>query len=206
MSRPGPFCEVEALEEQLRQHVMKAKSFEDIKEYYADVDINDPDFALLAMEILISQEPEHFSQVIEDWSKIKTTAEEVSTGDMMDEIPSLKGFFSLDNGISLIGVELGLVKHHPVYAVIYHDGYEFRGYIPSKGNVFNKDSAAAFGLDPKNDAEAYFRDFGKLKNIPDRAAAKSSLEGGYFYPLSFSKIEILKDLKMNIPNIVKSKD
>ena len=194
MSLSAPICTPEALEEQLRKHVMSARMIGSIQEHFSQIDTTHSDFPLLAMEILISREPEHFAKAIEDWSHIKTTTNEVSTGDMIDEIGALKGFYELESGVSVIGMELGQVEHHPVYAVMYHDGQEFRGYIPREGNVYNRETKAAFGLNPLRDSAIYLRDHGEAKRIPDRTIAAQRLNEGRFYPLCFSQTGILKDL------------
>lgn len=198
MHRHAPKCTPEALEEKLRKHVLAARKAKLVRRRFHYLETDHPDYPLLAMEALIRKDPDCFAEVLSDWSAIKTTTSEVSTGDMIDEVPEIKGIFQLDNGVSVIGLELGAVEHHPVYAVMYHDGRDFRGYIPDAGNVYNRDTKTAFGLDPMADGPAYVRDHGEVKDVHDRFTAAQKLSGGFYYPLGFNSDEIESDLNRNI--------
>jgi hypothetical protein len=198
MHRYAPKCSPQALEKRLLTHVLNCPKSELVRRRFHYLSTDHQDYALLAMEALLRKDPQAFPEVISDWSRVTTTLNEISTGEMIEEVPELKGTFQLDNGVSVIGMDLGFAEHHPVFAVIYHDGYEFRGYIPDRGNVYNRDRHAAFGLAPQEDAKAYVRDHGQAKGVTDETIAAQKLAGGYFYPLGFSASEILEDLNGNI--------
>lgn len=69
------------------------------------------------------------------------------------------GFQTLSNGFSFLGCNAGGDWEHPVFFIIYYDGKSFRGYVPEKGNTFNKYTKTAFG------SEGEFFDFEDEKNL-----------------------------------------
>jgi hypothetical protein len=84
-------------------------------------------------------------KVESDWSKIAFDLENcyIDPADKNDHWEL--GFQTLNNGFTYLGVIAGGDWEHPVYAIIYHDGNTFRGYVPTKGNCFNPVTKTAFG-------------------------------------------------------------
>ena len=64
-----------------------------------------------------------------------------------DELKSIMGLNTLDNGLTYWGMEAGGDWEHPVYFIIYWDGENLRGYVPKDGNVWNYKTKSAFGND-----------------------------------------------------------
>jgi len=78
---------------------------------------------------------------------------ENSDSDNGSHYGNLVGFHTLDNGFSFLGFAAGGDWEAPVFFLIYWDGKKLRGYVPTKGNVFNTDTMQAFGNDGKADAK-----------------------------------------------------
>lgn len=74
-----------------------------------------------------------------------------SSTPLIDERNPLLGIHTLDNGLTFLGCMAGGDWESPIFFVIYHDGKDFRGYIPSYGNVYNLDFKTAFGSEQERD-------------------------------------------------------
>jgi hypothetical protein len=61
------------------------------------------------------------------------------------------GFRTLSNGLSILGVTSGGDWESPLYFILYFDGKELRGYIPTEGNVWNTDTYTAYGNNEEAD-------------------------------------------------------
>ena len=55
------------------------------------------------------------------------------------------GFRTLPNGLTILGVTAGGDWEAPIYFILYSDGKELRGYIPTDGNIWNTDTNQAYG-------------------------------------------------------------
>lgn len=100
------------------------------------------------------------NKVTEDLSKINVDFENA----LMDQDPAyskIMGLQTLPNGFTFLGGIIGGDWQLPVYAIIYHDGKSFRGYIPNHGNTYNPYNKSAFGDDPEVDRQ-FMKD-----NYPD---------------------------------------
>ena len=81
---------------------------------------------------------EHNKAVSQDISKIDFNLENFGC-DREDNFCQVElGFITLYNGFTFLGCNGGGDWEVPVYFIIYHDGKKLRGYIPSKGNSYNK--------------------------------------------------------------------
>jgi len=69
------------------------------------------------------------------------------------------GFQTLDNGLTFLGFWAGGDWQAPVFGILYYDGKKLRVYIPTRGNMVNRKSKAAFGDDDEAD-EAVFNEYG----------------------------------------------
>jgi hypothetical protein len=198
MTHYAPLVSIEALEEQLRQRVLGAQSTSDLRSRLPHLAIENPDFPLLAMEEVLMKERAIFSRAVADWAVVETGFNHVNTADMMDEIPDIKGFFSLSSGLPLIGLEIGDISNHPVFAVMFHDGWDFRGYVPRLGNVYNEKLMSAYGRNIASDTIHYFLNHAETKRLADLEDACFRLTTNRFHPLRFSMDLILEDLEHNI--------
>jgi len=89
------------------------------------------------------------------------------------------GFKVLENGMPVLFVNAGGDWEYPICFCIYWDGKKLRAYIPSEGNVYNKEQKCAFGSEeemedyeeseffknkPSADPEKIFQDvMGRIK-------------------------------------------
>ena len=86
------------------------------------------------------------STISKDLSKINFDGENIlgwSKSELNDH--EELGLHTLSNGLTFYGFEIGGDWEFPVYVIIYFDGKELRGYIPTKGNVFDKKYKQAYG-------------------------------------------------------------
>jgi hypothetical protein len=65
----------------------------------------------------------------------------------------LTGYHTLDNGLSFLGLSCGGDWEYPVFWIIYWDGKELRGYVPTEGNYFNRITKEAYGNGDDKDLE-----------------------------------------------------
>lgn len=65
------------------------------------------------------------------------------------------------NGVPYLLCECGCDYETPVVFMIYHDGKKFRAYVPTKGNMFNRDTKWALGNDNAKDYKFLCKEFGK---------------------------------------------
>ena len=59
----------------------------------------------------------------------------------------------LENNLPVLFVNAGGDWESPICFIIYWDGKSLRGYVPTKGNVFNKKTKAAYGNEYDFDQE-----------------------------------------------------
>ena len=60
-------------------------------------------------------------------------------------IYDLVGYHTLDNKLTFLGVVAGGDWESPLFYIIYWDGKKLRGYIPTEGNPWNKETKTAYG-------------------------------------------------------------
>ena len=82
-------------------------------------------------------------QVKKDLSKVQFDLENITMVDGFGY--SLTGYHTLPNGMTFLGVAAGGDWEVPVFAILYFDGKKLRGYIPTKGNAWNRITKRAFG-------------------------------------------------------------
>lgn len=66
-------------------------------------------------------------------------------GDESDD--NLLGYHTLQSGLSFLGVSANGDWECPVCFIIYHDGSELRGYVPDKGNPWDRNAMEAYRED-----------------------------------------------------------
>jgi hypothetical protein len=131
-----------------------------------------------------------------DLSKVEFDFENVEMIDGYSIIPEsdrpkIMGFQELPNGFSFLGITAGGDWELPVFFIIYWDGHKLRGYIPTKGNIWNPINDSAVG---NNEAA----DLAFLKKL------NPNYEGTYadassFYDILWIKAdEILSDITHRI--------
>ena len=143
------------------------------------------------------------TKVSEDWQKVDFDLENLylNQADYSGSEWQL-GFQQLGTGFTYIGVMAGGDWEHPVYAIIYHDGKAFRGYIPTKGNTYNPVTKTAFGsehaeLDDVDD-EVELRRKGLIAlGIPINGNSEDDIDNAYQL-LGIDNIAIRKDIESRI--------
>ncbi len=119
-------------------------------------------------------------QIEKDLSKVEFDCENLDDGPRgyVDQsspvdIDRLLGYKVLSNGLAFLGIVAGGDWEMPVFFIIYFDGHKLRGYIPEKGNTWNKKTKSAYGNDDTEADDA--PDFNVpeiLQDIEDRIKAK----------------------------------
>ena len=61
------------------------------------------------------------------------------------------GFHTIENGLSFWVCAMGGDWEYPVHFIIYFDGSDLRGYIPTNGNPYNRATKEAYGNDDDSD-------------------------------------------------------
>lgn len=144
---------------------------------------------------------EMLGKAVKDWSKINYDMENLYC-DPAESKEWQVGFQTLDNGFTYVGIMAGGDWEFPVYSILYHDGKEFRGYIPTKGNSYNPVSKTAFGseddddmvvqgfiklgitvTDPKDSREATKQLMPKFDEIRKDISERIEISGTYSKPL-----------------------
>jgi hypothetical protein len=130
-------------------------------------------------------------EINEDWSKINFDRENLYVCHKHSESTDWQlGFQTLDNGFTYVGIVAGGDWEHPIYAIIYHDGKQFRGYVPTKGNIFNPVTKSAFGNE--DDEELYIKGLLALGiHVPENCDVA-------FLDCNFNFAEIRKDIESRI--------
>lgn len=98
----------------------------------------------------------YLPKVKKDISKILFDDENIyfkedGLSDVSWQKPKLLGLHTLENGLTFIGYWSGGDWEELVFYIIYYDGKDFRGYIPSYGNLINFDTKTAFGSEGENE-------------------------------------------------------
>lgn len=102
---------------------------------------------------LDAREPSVFPIVKKDWAKVDFSLENIIVDD--PDPYRYVGFHTLDTGLTFLGLMCGGDWEFPVFAIIYHDGKKFRGYVPNRGNAFHHDVKAAYGSHPDDPGEDF---------------------------------------------------
>ena len=94
-------------------------------------------------------------KVEKDLSKIEFSDENYICGDdrYPEELKDLIGIHQLNNGLTFFGMLAGGDSELPLFFILYHDGKQFRGYIPEVSNCFNASTKTAFGNDEDEDTK-----------------------------------------------------
>lgn len=82
------------------------------------------------------------------------------------------GFETLSNGMPCLFVNAGGDWETPVCFVIYFDGKKLRGYVPTKGNMWNRKAKAAFGSDEDDEEYISYNDPDREKKYAKRYKEK----------------------------------
>lgn len=92
------------------------------------------------------------SKIEKDISKIKFDFENFDCeGKSCSGYPL--GYEVLENKLPVIFMTAGGDWEHPVCFILYWSGKEVRGYIPDKGNVYNRKEKCAYGSEEENDSD-----------------------------------------------------
>lgn len=142
-------------------------------------------------------------KVYDDWSKIDFDLENFYADPRDSTEDWHLGFQQLNNGFTYVGVVAGGDWEFPVYAIIYHDGTTFRGYIPTKGNTYNTVTKSAFGSESnfETDTETEFDLIKKglaVKGADVSNATESNIYELYEQYLVFDYVSIKNDIEERI--------
>ena len=104
---------------------------------------------LVRHEVWKKENKTSLSTLLDDLKKIKWDAENL---DHIGELRDCKG-------VPYVLVSAGGDWEVPILFMIYWDGHKFRGYIPTKGNTFDRKRKEALGNNEELD-NAYVREYG----------------------------------------------
>lgn len=103
-------------------------------------------------------------RIVQDLKKVNFDEEnlEWEVGEGYSGTKGITGFHTLPNGLTYMGVCAGGDWEAPLFYIVYFDGQELRGYIPTDGNHWNTDTKTAYGSE------------GEAPGIEDDEAASSA--------------------------------
>lgn len=125
--------------------------------------------------------------------------------DVAMEIPvnegtGLNGIVELPSGLTLLTGVVGGDWEHPVLFIVYNDGKQFRGYILTEGNTFNRLSKTAYGNDEASDLEVLIATYPEHPTVKGRGQdeiAVSIYETGMPH-LTVDRTSIIADIEKRI--------
>ena len=93
--------------------------------------------------------------VIKDLSKIEFDAENRCTGmcHFTAKTPDIMEAHTTSTGVTYYGCIFGGDWENPIYFIIYWDGKELRGYIPTDGQCYDEECKAAYGSGENEEPE-----------------------------------------------------
>jgi len=86
-------------------------------------------------------------RIRKDLSKVEFDTENVEwvEGEAYAGADGIVGIHTLPNGLTYLGFTAGGDWEMPIFAILYFDGKELRGYVPKNGNTWNVKTNKAFG-------------------------------------------------------------
>jgi hypothetical protein len=90
-------------------------------------------------------------QIEKDYKKVDFDTENMEWHVGEGYAGGITGFRTLSNGRAILGITSGGDWECPVYHIIYWDGTQLRGYVPTDGNPWNTQTNMAYGNDEMND-------------------------------------------------------
>jgi hypothetical protein len=87
-------------------------------------------------------------KIYKDIKKVEFDLENYSIGSAANEKGFDKypcGYEVLDNGLPVLFINAGGDWEFPICFCLYWNGKEFRGYVPTEGNAYNRKEMCAFG-------------------------------------------------------------
>lgn len=109
-------------------------------------------------------------QIEMDLKKVEFDLEniEYTARDAYKGLKDIVGFHTLPNGMPYLGIIAGGDWEFPIFFMIYWDGKKLRGYIPTKGNPWNRKAKSAYGNDEESDTADIKRILSEMgKPVPD---------------------------------------
>lgn len=140
-------------EEDLYYLIAKTAIEKDEEEEYTDIDLdNIPEDEIRNMIFTLLQYG-NLPKINKDWSKVEFDLENFD----------IEFIHFTPGGTPVIVACAGGDWEFPVITTIYHDGTNFRGYFPTKGNVYNQKNKTAYGNDEDSDGNELKRLYGVYK-------------------------------------------
>jgi len=116
------------------------------------------------------------TKVVEkDISKVEFDCENVEW-EIGEGYGGMVGFRTLSNGKAILGIDAGGDWEQPLHYIIYWDGTQLRGYVPTDGNPYNTSTNTAYGNDEVTDDQNAQQRFGKNAEYTDINPAKVELD------------------------------
>jgi hypothetical protein len=97
------------------------------------------------------------SKLEKDLKKVAFDTENFLYGD--EDFGNHIGFHTIETGLSFWMCAMGGDWEYPVHFIIYFDGSDLRGYIPTNGNPYNRATKEAYGNDDDSDKKDAMKHF-----------------------------------------------
>lgn len=181
MSRYAPKMSVDTLLNIIADHAIKHNYEEDMEK---TIDRHSIDVERLVWHLT---ETSSMKKVLGDWSKVDFDLENCY----------IEKTNIMSSGIPYIVFRCGGDWQEPVYAIIYFDGMNLRGYVPKDGNTYDVKNKKAYDADV-----AYTPDFSKMfTDIENRIKVKGEYKYQQKVIISNAKIKEVnqKSKEVNLP-------
>lgn len=143
------------------------------------------------------------SKANDDISKVQFDCENWEDQALGNNLDKIMGLHTLPSGLTFWGMYAGGDWEAPVFFIVYWDGKEIRGYIPTKGNTWNTKTKEAFGNDydnedaedaPELDPDQLLADI-EERIVPPKSNKKDKAKSGPKTLADYSDLELFDELK-----------
>ena len=190
MARNFSDMSLEYFKEKIRIHAKKNLA----SEYYDDVSFDDMiRSTFYGIHNFSSTVEKDLSKILFDFENVDCTNDGVC--DDGDGLVDLLNFGTLPNGMVYLGIMAGGDWEYPLFFILYWSGKNFRGYIPTDGNTWNKEFKTAYGSE--EDSDKYDK---KIENLTyvEKVKFREKLEELLYNPPAFDGKLVIQDIMNRI--------
>lgn len=133
------------------------------------------------------------SKIVFDFENVECTKDGIY--DEGDGLVDLLNFGTLSNGMVYLGITAGGDWEYPLFFILYWNGKNIRGYIPTDGNTWNKEFKTAYGSE--EDSNKYDK---KIENLTyvEKIKLREELENFVYNPPAFVSKLVIQDIMNRI--------
>lgn len=146
---------------------------------------------------IVRRLPEAIRQIYWNDKKAKNTIKKDFKGISPDwENFDVVGGIRHVKGAPYITMYIGGDWENPICVMVYHDGKEFRCYVPKKGNVYREDTKRLFGNNDETDDEYVFNQLVKQGDLKKEDKEKKC--SGLSYNINYDLNSCIEDFSERV--------